>query len=584
MELLNQLLRELGLEAKLAQLSVLWSTYAGQPRTSVMAIGFALFVFTLFFVVFFLLRSIPLRIRLWRVAYRLRNADPLTSDFKKIFAADRKLLHLWNEYRHTLHPQKEFDAETATDKVVALRATSSAEHFFNSQTVYETRLRTEFFKHLPGICTGLGIIGTFLGLIQGLSAFNVSENIQEVRSSIDALLHGVYEAFEVSVTAIILAIAITFVEKWIVSSLSHATELIVQRLDAIFESGANTEYLERLVRSSEETAKQSRILKDSLVADLKEVLSELTRKQIEAANAHASTIGPQIASSLKQELADPLAKISAAVAQVSNDQSGAVTKLLTDVLASFSEQLKGLLQSQATDITRLQQEAAQGLRAAVDKIDAMVVKLDETSSKSTTQLTSSVADAITNIQKQLAQFETSTGTSTNTLSNSADRLSSSIDNFLAAVGGLINAVSAIGQTSDNLMRSADQIATASSRLSEVSADYNTTRASIAAMIGELGAITEVARRDATVTSEIVARIEASANKLNEAQLHAQEFLDRVSDVLESTHREFAENMRKTLGEANRQFFDQLSQATGLLRTGIMELETTLTALDIRQSA
>ena len=29
-------------------------------------------------------------------------------------------------------------------------------------------LRTEFYKHLPGILTGLGIIGTFSGLIIGL--------------------------------------------------------------------------------------------------------------------------------------------------------------------------------------------------------------------------------------------------------------------------------------------------------------------------------------------------------------------------------------------------------------------------------
>ncbi|WP_316225052.1 MULTISPECIES: hypothetical protein [unclassified Bradyrhizobium] len=579
MDFLNQLVSNLGLEAKLAQLSAVWSTHVGQPRTSVVVIGFTLFVLTLFFFVFFFLRSIPLRIRLWRVASRLRKADPLASDFNKIFAADRKLLHLWNEYRHTLHQQKEFDAETATDRVVAIRATSSAELFFNNQTVYETRLRTEFFKHLPGICTGLGIIGTFLGLIQGLSAFNVSENIQEVRSSIDTLLHGVYEAFEVSVTAIILAMAITFIEKWIISSLSHATELIAQRLDAVFESGASTEYLERLVRSSEETAKQSRILKDSLVADLKEVLSELTSKQIEAAHAHASTIGPQIASSLKQELADPLAKISAAVTQVGSEQSGAVTKLLTDVLASFSEQLKDLLQNQAADITKLQQEAAQGLRVAVEKIDRMVAKLDETSNKSTTQLTSSVTDAIANIQRQLAQFETSTDSSTNTLSNSADRLSSSIDNFLAATESLTNSISAIGQTTDGLMRSTEQISTATSRLSEVSSDYKTVRDSIAGLVGDFRVITESAKRDAGITAEIVSKVEASAIKLNEAQLHAQEFLDEISGLLESTHREFAENMRKTLGEANRQFFDQLSQATGLLRTGILELETTLATLD-----
>ena len=50
----------------------------------------------------------------------------------------------------------------ATTDAPALRATATAEAFFNAQYVVDGRLRTEFFKHLPGIFTGIGIIGTFL--------------------------------------------------------------------------------------------------------------------------------------------------------------------------------------------------------------------------------------------------------------------------------------------------------------------------------------------------------------------------------------------------------------------------------------
>ena len=46
-----------------------------------------------------------------------------------------------------------------------------AEAYFNSQYVVDSRLRTEFFRHLPGIFTGVGIIGTFSGLITGLRQF-----------------------------------------------------------------------------------------------------------------------------------------------------------------------------------------------------------------------------------------------------------------------------------------------------------------------------------------------------------------------------------------------------------------------------
>lgn len=74
----------------------------------------------------------------------------------------------------------------------------------------------------------------------------VSENAQEVRTSIDALLHGVFEAFLVSATAIAIAMAITLIEKLLISSLYRRTEALAQRLDGLFEAGADLEHLERL--------------------------------------------------------------------------------------------------------------------------------------------------------------------------------------------------------------------------------------------------------------------------------------------------------------------------------------------------
>ena len=82
-------------------------------------------------------------------------------------------------------------------------------------------------------------------------------------------------------------------------------------------------------------------------------------------------------------------------------------------------------------------------------------------------------------------------------------------------------------------------------------------------------------RDATMTSEIITRIEAAAQKLAAAQGQADRYLDEVTDVLAQSHQSFADNMRKTVGEANTQFHQQLAQATGLLRDTIQDLELAL---------
>lgn len=136
------------------------------------------------------------RLRSIQKDIRRFDSKSSASEFKKVFSRDRRLAHLWKEYQDSLHIQrKERDGQLT---VIATRATVPAELYFNSQFVVDSRLRTEFFKHLPGLFTGIGIIGTFSGLIEGLRQFQVSENAATVRDSLQSLMHLVGEAFFVS--------------------------------------------------------------------------------------------------------------------------------------------------------------------------------------------------------------------------------------------------------------------------------------------------------------------------------------------------------------------------------------------------
>jgi ABC-type transporter Mla subunit MlaD len=106
-------------------------------------------------------------------------------------------------------------------------------------------------------------------------------------------------------------------------------------------------------------------------------------------------------------------------------------------------------------------------------------------------------------------------------------------------------------------------------------DYRASRDVLGRMLTELQGVVENAKREASLTSDILARIEGAAGKLAQAQIQAEEYLDKIGEVLAEAHQEFGENMRRTLGEANREFYEQLSQATKLLRAGIQELEMSL---------
>ena len=153
----------------------------------VLAIGGLILAFAAFFILFFMLPAVRVRWNLGRILKALRDDQykgPV--DLATAFEGRGVLKHLWSEYRETLHEEKILNPQTGLQEVARLRATQPAGVFFTDEVVVDTPVRSEFFKHLPGILTGIGIIGTFFGLILGLQGFQVSE---DPRSSERVLKH-----------------------------------------------------------------------------------------------------------------------------------------------------------------------------------------------------------------------------------------------------------------------------------------------------------------------------------------------------------------------------------------------------------
>jgi hypothetical protein len=298
-------------------------------------------------------------------------------------------------------------------KTVATRATVPSELYFNSQFVVDGRLRTEFFKHLPGLFTGIGIIGTFSGLITGLNAFQLSENASTVRASLVSLMNSVGEAFVVSATAISAAMVVTFIEKLLLASLYRRTEDIAHAIDASFDAGAGEEYMSRLVRASEDSASQSKILKDALVKELGELLRELTtsqiasskesqlqlaerlaqtsKEQIEASRQDNKALGVTIAESIQQSLQGPLQDIANTVKSASGDQSATAARMLQDIMASFSQRLNDLFGGQIAGLSDLNQQTTKSIQDAVVTLQTLVSNIEESSRRSTDAMAERIA-------------------------------------------------------------------------------------------------------------------------------------------------------------------------------------------------
>lgn len=267
----------------------------------------------LFFVFRFLLPGISLLRRLNLAANTLEeiktNAQGASIDPDRIakeVMVHSTLMHLWGEFSETLHPQKELDS-TGQLRTVRWRSTVPAETFFTPQTIVDIHLKTDYFKHSPGIMTGLGIIGTFFGLLHGLEKFKgkISDKPDEVREGLSNLLGGVSEAFIVSAIAILSAMVTTFIEKYLASQCYKRVEDLCQLIDGLYEAGVGEEYLAELLSAAKTSATQTTQLKDALVADLKEIMADLTRQHIEAIR-QTSTAQVETTTRSGQDIADAI--------------------------------------------------------------------------------------------------------------------------------------------------------------------------------------------------------------------------------------------------------------------------------------
>jgi hypothetical protein len=555
----------------------------------------------------------------------------------------RRLANLWQEYRQTLHPQSE------PGRGARWRATALAESFFSEEALVDSPLKTEFYKHLPGILTGLGIIGTFTGLIIGLVNFDVSLDPTQAQAQLRNLINSVGHAFFVSAVAISLAMLFTWIEKSLLTLRYRQVEQLRELIDGMFDVGADYEYLERLVVAAETSATQAEHIKDALADQLRDIFTEVGARQVDASARHSEQLAADIGRIIGERLGQPIGDIAKAVDAVSARQEQVVGRMIAEVLAGFSAQMQNLFAAQMRDTSDLLQrtnaavtatgerqenasrqlgEFAAQMRSAVvraqtqsgEMLEATLARLSDKVSIAVQQLQDQARSTAEVQQEQAGRIAQQAGEAVGGMATQmerlivrsieasqavqaavdklsqttidaiagmnagADTLATAAGDFARAGQGITDTLKAAEGATETINFAANTLSAAAGASQRALATHAQAQESFAALVADLKATIETAKRDASVSAELVDRLHGAAGQLSAAQRKSEDYLRGVNDVLVQAHQSFADSIERTLRESNRQFQLELSQAVGLLSGAIQDLGDLLENMPVPQKA
>lgn len=616
----------------------------------------------------YLVQGSRVGLQLWIAVRRIRelqraNKRVEPSQVGKVLHKE-PLKHLWEEYSDTLHELKK--ASSGTVSLTEVRATVPAEMFFTRDVLVDSRLFDDFTRHLPGVLTGLGIIGTFAGLLEGLSQFDASSTATAV-AGLKPLLDGVAHAFIASAIAIGCAMVVTFASRFCLAVFYRLVEKLCHAIDSLYATGAGEEYLSRLVHATEKSEAHAAQLKQALVEDLTTLMTNLVERQIQAQAESNRALGAHIGDTITGTLSGPLKQMTEAMEMSSKGNTQAVSGMLETMLTGFMAKLEDTFGGQMRGLHEQMNRSASMMTAAQEALAKLVQDIDRSNEQASKHMSDTLAEtmkqsaanqqllteqmqqvvedfrklaleerekskeamdeSVSQVLQQLStaveQMEHIRRTAASDEQTRSDQLAHrtqelvgglthQVDELLKAVqdqvtktqknidalssvatraidgmnAGAVNmgraaqkfetaggAVSAVFERSakvaDQLTATANVLQSAAAAVRQGFEQYETTRRTVDTGVAALTSLIENAKKEAGLSRQMLSDLERIVAQLKAAETQSLQYLEGVNKTLatafENFGRQLTEQVRKAVGETDRQLGGGVQQLTGVVQ-------------------
>ncbi len=386
------------------------------------------------------------------------------------------LCNCWNEFTEALlFPGTDFENGKC------IRNTKQPGHYFSHRTILWPRVSMRFYNSLPNLLTGFGILGTFIGLVAGISlaapGLN-SSDIQDAKDALEKLLSGASLAFLTSIFGLASSIIFSWFEKNKVhkfdTSINEFIEGLEKRLEYIsaekischllLESQKQTSSLESF--SNDVAISLGDILENKITVPMNSTIIDLG-KIMEEQKLILEGLRADQQKASDETLERLIEKFSESISGAAGQEMKAFAETIVRLSENLDTQIITMAQSQA-DMQKASQESVQKLQ---DSFHENTQQLQQEVSSAISTMVNGVKETVSDMTKMLQE---ATSESAANMRNVSEQFRSSIDALKKTVSSMSQKMQeATEESAQNMLKISEQFDNSIATLKETVNDMST---------------------------------------------------------------------------------------------------------------
>ena len=502
----------------------------------------------------------------WHFAKASKRVGRLTSIIgrQELSIANEKggsVDHLWNEFQQTLIEVRSIDAHQ--NQGITLFNTIDSSHFFNTSTLAPELTENRLLAAVPGFLTGIGVLGTFIGLQLGLSELNIGNDVavEEMKTGLAQVISGAKIAFLTSVWGVGLSLFFNFIEKSLERRARSKIKHVQNLLDAKFPRLTPERQLQQISDHSAEMRESLQHLGEKIGDRLQSAINDLGNQIVAPITGLAGETGDankNVLNTLIQEFLDKFKEVGGDQAQEMKVANERFSTALNSLDSSIASLLKQLDENQNNNAER-EKELMQNMS---DKVDTLVEKSNEQHKI--------LADFVGKTLSDIGEGESARNESTDSM---LKRLESAMDNQLEASAKLIQqgenlqiglnaSVKANAEMSERLKESAVELNQASQHMKGTGHSIETAGSSLSGSINKAVESTSGLVKE---NQQVQVLLNLHQQTLNEQQQKLNESTDKIRALFDTAQDSFG-----VMDERQQQFLRGLNDHVNGLTDAIQD--------------